>query len=233
MTSENPKLPRRRGLEHAHPITLLIVDHEPAVLRLLRYLLVSAGYSVMEAHSDEEAIARIDASPLPIDLVLLDVEVPGTDHQALIRHARGRTPATRISICRRSPRRSSVARATRVPPSSRSPWARARSYGGSASSSMTPGASGRTRPPSGNGQARWFLEAPPSHEGVVVWNGTKVQYAFSTGQRLSFDSSAKLPQPLGRSPSQATQKLLHCVHSAHHLDERIELEYIDNQEVKG
>ena len=96
MTSEKPKLLRRRGLEHAHPITLLIVDHEPAVLRLLRYLLVSAGYSVMEAHTDEEAIARIDASPLPIDLLLVDVEVPGTDHQALIRHARGRTPATRI-----------------------------------------------------------------------------------------------------------------------------------------
>ena len=96
MTSEKARPARVRGRERPHPITLLIVDHEPAVLRLLRYLLVSAGYSVIEARTDEEAIARMEASLLPIDLLLVDVELPSSDHEALIRHARGRTPAMRI-----------------------------------------------------------------------------------------------------------------------------------------
>ncbi len=96
MTSEKARPARGRGLERPHPTTLLVVDHEPAVLRLLRYLLVSAGYSVIEARTDEEAIARLEASPLSIDLLLVDVEVPGTDRQALIRYVRGQAPATRI-----------------------------------------------------------------------------------------------------------------------------------------
>jgi DNA-binding response OmpR family regulator len=66
------------------------------MLRLLRFLLVTAGYGVLEAHTDEEAIAIMKASPYPIDLLLVDVERTDTDHGALVRHARARTPAARV-----------------------------------------------------------------------------------------------------------------------------------------
>jgi len=78
------------------PRTILVLDHEPAVLRLLRFLLVTAGYNVLEARTDEEALAKVEESPLPIDLLLADLELPRTTRRVLTEEVRVRTPATRI-----------------------------------------------------------------------------------------------------------------------------------------
>ena len=78
------------------PRTILVLDHEPAVLRLLRFLLVTAGYNVLEARTDEEALAKVDDSSLPIDLLLADLELPRTTRRILTEEVRARTPATRI-----------------------------------------------------------------------------------------------------------------------------------------
>jgi len=76
--------------------TILVLDHEPAVLRLLRFLLVTAGYNVLEAHTDEEALAKVEESRFPIDLLLADLELPHTTRRVLAQQVRARTPATRI-----------------------------------------------------------------------------------------------------------------------------------------
>jgi DNA-binding response OmpR family regulator len=78
------------------PRTILVLDHEPAVLRLLRFLLVTAGYNVLEARTDEEALATVEDSQLPIDLLLADLELPRTTRRILTQQVRARTPATRI-----------------------------------------------------------------------------------------------------------------------------------------
>lgn len=78
------------------PRTILVLDHEPAVLRLLRFLLVTAGYNVLEARTDEEALATVDDAQLPIDLLLADLELPRTTRRILTQQVRARTPATRI-----------------------------------------------------------------------------------------------------------------------------------------
>ena len=78
------------------PRTILVLDHEPAVLRLLRFLLVTAGYNVLEARTDEEALAKVEDSPRPIDLLLADLELPRTTRRVLTEEVRARTPATRI-----------------------------------------------------------------------------------------------------------------------------------------
>jgi DNA-binding response OmpR family regulator len=83
-----------KRLGRKHPVTILVVDHDPTVLRLLRFLLVSAGYSVLEAHTDAEAIEKLTHSALPIDLLLVDVELPGQGRDELARHVRTQAPET-------------------------------------------------------------------------------------------------------------------------------------------
>ncbi len=55
--------------------TILIVDDEPQIRRVLRTTLSSQGYTVVEARSGEEALEQIRAERA--DLVLLDVNLPG------------------------------------------------------------------------------------------------------------------------------------------------------------
>ena len=58
-----------------NPSSILIVDDEPQIRRVLRTIISSNGYSVIEARSGEEALEKIrDERP---DLVLLDVNLPG------------------------------------------------------------------------------------------------------------------------------------------------------------
>ena len=78
------------------PRTILVLDHEPAVLRLLRFLLVTSGYNVLEARTDEEALATVEDAQVPIDMLLAELELPRTTRRVLAQQVRARTPATRI-----------------------------------------------------------------------------------------------------------------------------------------
>src|SRR4029077_17405609 len=55
--------------------TILVVDDEPQIRRVLRVTLSSNGYEVIEAKDGEEAIATV-IRDRP-DLILLDVNMPG------------------------------------------------------------------------------------------------------------------------------------------------------------
>jgi two-component system, OmpR family, KDP operon response regulator KdpE len=55
--------------------TILIVDDEPQIRRVLRTTLTSQGYSVLEAPEGEAALETLRSAR--VDLVLLDVNMPG------------------------------------------------------------------------------------------------------------------------------------------------------------
>lgn len=57
--------------------TILIVEDDEALLRLLRFFLDDAGYNVMSAKSGEEAIDTYLKHRGEIDLVITDLGLPG------------------------------------------------------------------------------------------------------------------------------------------------------------
>ena len=59
------------------PSTVFIVDDEKNIRRTVRMVLEGEGYSVEEASSGEEALARI--AEIGADVVLLDVQLPDVD----------------------------------------------------------------------------------------------------------------------------------------------------------
>src|SRR3569832_907989 len=65
---------------------VLVVDDEPNIRTVLRGYLEADGFAVSEASDGEHAIAAIDAAP--VDVVLLDVMLPGIDGLEVLRRIR-------------------------------------------------------------------------------------------------------------------------------------------------
>jgi len=59
--------------------TILVTDDEPILLTLLHAYLSQRGFSVLSARSGAEALQRYRQHEGLIDLVLLDVRMPGLD----------------------------------------------------------------------------------------------------------------------------------------------------------
>lgn len=57
--------------------TILTVDDSPSIRQMLAYVLVSAGYKVLEAADGEEGLALAQANT--VDLVLTDHNMPKMD----------------------------------------------------------------------------------------------------------------------------------------------------------
>lgn len=72
--------------------SVLVVDDNPANLKLMRFLLVKRGYEVRCAEDAEQARRQLDES-LP-DVVLMDVQLPGMDGLTLTKLLR-EEPRTR------------------------------------------------------------------------------------------------------------------------------------------
>lgn len=68
-------------------LTVLVVEDEPPIRRLLRTSLAGHGYRVLEAATGREGLAMA-ASHLP-DLVILDLGLPDMDGLEVIREVRG------------------------------------------------------------------------------------------------------------------------------------------------
>jgi len=68
-----------------HPV-ILVVDDQPRNIELLEAYLVPQGYEIVTAADGEEALERISGNP--IDLILLDVMMPGMDGFEVIRRVR-------------------------------------------------------------------------------------------------------------------------------------------------
>ena len=75
---------------------ILVVDDEPASLRVLRYFLGQEGYEVVAAKDDVEALELL--AQLRFDLVLSDVKMPGRGGLALAKHLLSTVPITPIFL---------------------------------------------------------------------------------------------------------------------------------------
>jgi DNA-binding response OmpR family regulator len=79
------------------PTTVLVVDDELDIVDLMRDFLEAEGYTVLTAHTGEQALAAVDEHT--IDCVLLDVMMPGQSGFEVLRRLRetGETPVLFLS----------------------------------------------------------------------------------------------------------------------------------------
>ncbi len=79
--------------------TILLVDDEEAVQKLLTYPLERDGYRVVQARDGEEALRRFDAEP--VDLVVLDLMLPKLDGLEVCKRLRARSSVPVIMLTAR------------------------------------------------------------------------------------------------------------------------------------
>ena len=87
--------------------TILVVDDEPQIRRVMRSTLSSSGYVITEAASGEDAIES--ARKVKPDLILLDVNMPGMGGIEACREIRRATDAPIIMLTVRNAERDKVA----------------------------------------------------------------------------------------------------------------------------
>jgi two-component system, OmpR family, KDP operon response regulator KdpE len=87
--------------------TILVVDDEPQIRRVLRSTLSSQGYVITEAKTGEEAVESVRKNKP--DLVLLDVNMPGMGGIEACREIRGSSEAPIIMLTVRNAERDKVA----------------------------------------------------------------------------------------------------------------------------
>ena len=76
--------------------TILVVDDDPPLRRLIRAALESRGYVVIEARNGAEATDIVRKHQAPIDLVLSDVEMPHVDGFELVERLHQMCPETGV-----------------------------------------------------------------------------------------------------------------------------------------
>src|ERR1700684_51252 len=79
-----------------NPLRILIVDDEPPIRRFLRTALSAPDYRVEEAADGEAALDFLKRNP--VDLIILDLGLPGMDGREVVRRPRGQGSAVPIII---------------------------------------------------------------------------------------------------------------------------------------
>jgi DNA-binding response OmpR family regulator len=79
--------------------TILLVDDEESVQKLLTYPLERDGYRVVQARDGDEALARFDAEK--VDLVVLDVMLPKLDGLEVCKRLRARSTVPIVMLTAR------------------------------------------------------------------------------------------------------------------------------------
>src|SRR4051812_37370577 len=85
------------------PITVLIMDDEAIVRRLLRRCLEPAGWTVAEAENGLEGLAMLQAGTLPVDAVGTDLDMPLIDGYEVLEVLAGQRPEVPGGIISGSP----------------------------------------------------------------------------------------------------------------------------------
>jgi two-component system cell cycle sensor histidine kinase/response regulator CckA len=79
-----------------NPATILLVDDDDGVRRILRKVLEAQRYRVVENGLPHGACAIFDADPAAIDLVVTDLKMPGMSGQDLAAHIWTVRPEMRV-----------------------------------------------------------------------------------------------------------------------------------------
>ena len=66
--------------------TVLVVDDELSIRRMLGYMLGKTNYKVLMASNGEEALEKLATNP--VSVVLLDIAMPNMDGLTVLRHMR-------------------------------------------------------------------------------------------------------------------------------------------------
>lgn len=77
-------------------VNLLLVDDEEDFLEMLAARLVARGFSVSVARSGQEALVQVQAGG--IDVVLLDVQMPGMDGIAILHEIKRMEPLVEVMM---------------------------------------------------------------------------------------------------------------------------------------
>ena len=86
-------LPFRGGTE-----TILIVDDEDHIRNLVRDMLTAAGYAIITAGDGESALVRYGENRTSIDMVLMDLGMPGMGGWECLKQLRTLDPGVRVMI---------------------------------------------------------------------------------------------------------------------------------------
>ena len=78
--------------------TILLVDDEPAILETVRDILEGYGYTVLNAESGEQAIDLYRARGPAIDLVILDLGMPGMGGRGCLKELMALDPGVQVMI---------------------------------------------------------------------------------------------------------------------------------------
>lgn len=79
--------------------TVLFIDDEPNIIEIGRDLIQSLGYNVLTAVNGDEALARFRQHRGSIDLVILDVVMPGMSGGELLEALKALDPNVRVLLC--------------------------------------------------------------------------------------------------------------------------------------
>ncbi len=82
--------------EREHLTTILVVDDEPSIRRMITVTLKAEGYHVLEARHGREALELIDEGGRAVDLLVTDMQMPHIGGQELIERLRGRRGALKF-----------------------------------------------------------------------------------------------------------------------------------------
>ena len=83
-------------------ITILVVDDESRMRKLIKDFLVKEDYKVIEAADGQEAIETFELQPERIDLILLDVMMPKLDGWSVLRQIRQESQVPVIMLTARA-----------------------------------------------------------------------------------------------------------------------------------
>lgn len=87
-------------MEPSHPPRqVLVVDDEPVIRHLTQIVLETAGYQALPAANGDEALVLYRHKQHDIDLVLLDLAMPGMSGQEVLHELRRLNSAVRVVIC--------------------------------------------------------------------------------------------------------------------------------------
>ena len=80
------------------PLNILIVEDDAGIVAFLSKGLRAEGYATLIARDGDEAVAAVAAGEEDIDLVLLDLGLPGVDGRSVLRLLRSRRPDLPVVI---------------------------------------------------------------------------------------------------------------------------------------
>jgi len=98
--AESTTAPVRMVAEPGRPLaaTILVVDDEPHIVRLVRRVLRREGYQILSAHDGAEAVELFEQRPEGIDLVLLDRNMPSLSGEQVLSKLRALRADVRVVL---------------------------------------------------------------------------------------------------------------------------------------